>query len=240
MAMSLMRGTSPSDIWDYLEALILTPGSIGLSLKNSLNKLNFYDEFNRTAVDATVWTSGGDAGSFELIAGNDLPTIWALITGNVTDNDRYIHGEGLTENKHFTPFEVGYTTVTWKARIAFSSVASISALFGLVSGAIVDYAEPAGDCAHFLADPAITNTFRARSWNAAEEETDTLVALDTALHRFRIEWTGPSILFYIDDVLVATHDTQVPDIRMTSELLIRTEANAEKRLLMDYVHVELS
>ncbi|GAI05790.1 unnamed protein product [marine sediment metagenome] len=202
--------------------------------------LCFYDDFNRTAEDTDVWTSGGDAGSFTRVTDLSEPTKWRLATGNTIDDDRYIHGDAVPGNKEFSIFEDGYTTVTWEARLSFTSVVDISALWGLFLNPVVDYAEPATRCAHFFADPAITNTFRARSLEAAEEETDTLVALDTDYHKFKMVWTATSVLFYIDDVLVATHATQVPDAGMITELLIRTEAVAFKNMNIDYNRVEVS
>ena len=219
--------------------------SVGLSTAALLailkaQRFNFYDEFDRTGEDTDVWDSGGDAGSFTIVTDLAEPTKWRILTGNVADNDRYIHGDGVIKNKEFSIFEVGYGTVTWEARLSFTSIADISALWGLFTVPPTDYTEPVTRCSHFLADPAISATFRARTYEAAEEETDTLVALDTAYHKFTIVWTAASVLFYIDDVLVATHATRVPDAGQVTDILIRTEAAATKGINVDYVRVELS
>lgn len=226
------------DVWDILRTAITTDLSIGLALKR-LFPLNFYDEFNRSAEDTDIWTHGGDGGAFNPDTTSDLASTWYLITGNVIDNDEYIHGDGIY-NKRFTPFEVGYTTVTWETRIRFVSIADISAFWGIFTAPPTDYEEDNTPLAQFLADPGISATFRARTWGAAEEETDTLVALDTDFHTFKIVWTATSVLFYIDNALVATHVTQVPGRPLTSALLIRTEAVASKYMYLDYVRGEMS
>lgn len=221
-----------------------TPGQLSLAGIVAAIKadpdLNFYDEFNRAGEDTDVWTSGGDAGSFSRLSGLSVPTYWQLATGNVIDNDRFIHGDAVINNKYFTPFELGYTTITYEARIAVASIVDISATIGLFLQPLEDYAEPATRCAHFLMDPAITNTFRARTYDAAEQETDTLVALDTSYHKFVMIWTRTSVAFYIDDVLVATHATQVPEAPMHLGFLLRTEAAAAKYMQLQSVHVEIS
>ncbi|MBA7650261.1 hypothetical protein ES703_58064 [subsurface metagenome] len=220
---------------------IANPGMTATELLNILNarRFNFYDEFNRQADDPEVWTNAGD-GSFSSFAQVDSPTIWNLTSGNIIDNDHYVEGSTSVYGKRFTPFEEGYSTVTFEARVALVSIVDLSALLGLFETLLTDYAEPASRSMEFFVDPAITNTFRVRTYAGAEEETDTLVALDTDYHIFKMVWTTTSVLLYIDDVLVATHETQVPDQPMFIEFLIRTEAAANKTVALDYVHVELS
>lgn len=221
------------------------PGMTAAQLLSILNtrkladRFNFYDEFNRAAEDTDVWTSGGDAGTFlPEVSQAGMPTAWSITTGNVIDNDEYLQGNGV-DNRRFNVFEEGYTTVTWETRVKLLSIADISAFFGMLTAMAADYAEPATSIT-FFADPAVTNTFRARSHFGAEEETDTLLALDTDFHTFKIVWTATRITFFIDDALVATHLAQIPDRTLMSELLIRTEAAATKSLIVDYVRVELS
>lgn len=240
MAMNAALGLRPEAVWDLLLATIDDPASIGLLVKDALTRrLRFYDDFNRPEEDTDVWTSGGDAGTFLLSTAGLQPTAWRLTTGGTINDDRYIHGRDVINNKMFTPYEEGIDTVTWEARVRVNQATVLSAFIGTLRDAITDYAEPPSSCAHFLIDPVITNTFRARTRAAAEEETDTLVALDTDWHTFRIVWTIASVLFYIDDVLVATHAAQVPNCAHTSEFLIRTEAAGLKWMDIDYVHVEL-
>jgi len=214
----------------------------GISARDvyNISRSIWHDDFNRVAADTEVWTDNADGGgSFNIGTFATGPTAWDIKTGNVIDEDSSINGDA-TKNRRFTPYELEFNTVTWETILALISVVDISAMWGLLSTVPVSYAEPTSPCAHFIADPAITNTFRARSYAAAEEETDTLVALDTSPHTFKIVWTSTSVLFYIDDVLVATHAAQVPNIPLVTTYLIRTEAAAEKIMRVCCLHVELS
>ncbi|GAI00858.1 unnamed protein product [marine sediment metagenome] len=217
----------------------------GLSIAEILTlwetkRLNFFDEFNRAVEDTDVWTFGSDGGSFNDMALASEGTIWNLMTGGVIDNDAYIHGDGCTRNKYCTPFELGYDTVTWEARLRVAWATNQSAFYGLIDVPITDFAEPVSDCAHFLVDTTIGATFLARSHQAAEEQTDTGIALDGLFHRFKIIWSRTQVLFYIDDVLVATHAAQVPTEPGTSELLARTEQAVAQNTYIDYVRMEMS
>lgn len=203
------------------------------------NRHNFYDEFTRGAADATVWTSGGDAGSYTRVQVANSATAWQLQTGGTTDNDRYIHGGSVKENNYFGPFEHDLKSVTWEARVQLPQITDISVFVGLLATVITDYAEPTAVCAHFVVDPAVSANWLARTFETAEEQTDTGVALSTAWVRLKMIWTANYVKFFINDALVATHSTRVPNINMTSELLVRTEADDVKYLRVDYVHVEL-
>ena len=97
------------------------------------------------------------------------------------------------------------------------------------------YAQTMARSCHFFADPAVNVNFNCRTHQLAEEATDSGVPLDTDFHTFKIVWTRTSVLFYIDDVLVATHVTQV-NLRPTIQhVLIRTEAAATKQILIDKI-----
>ena len=206
----------------------------------AIERLSFFDEFNRGALDTDVWAETLDGtGAINLIGSPDYPTHVTLTSGNLTDNDSAITGDAIY-GKAFTPFEVGYTTVEFEARIRFGSVADISALIGIFSTPPTSYAEPVTDCLQFLMDPAISNTFRARSYDGAEEETDTLIALDLNFHKLKIVWTRTAVTFHLDDVLVATHTTRVPDQHGRIAILIRTEANLAKGMMIDKVECQVS
>ena len=246
------------EIWDYLLDDITKADSIGLLLKDdvdakiSLNKADlvtllkglkghyFIDEFNKTIEDTDVWVSGGDDGSLAPTSSSQTPTYYWMQTGAVIDNDRYIHGDGVKKNYAFTPYEEGITTITFTARLRITAITDINVFLGLARGGLIDYAEYPGHCAHFFVDPAVSATFRARSYSVGEEETDTLVSLDTSYHTFKIEWTVSDVKFYIDDVLKATHTSQVPDCSLISSILVRTKAAAAKGLCIDKVEVEAS
>jgi len=235
MPVSYFQGTA------VLETRLSAARALLLDTLGSYGRLSFYDEFNSNLIDTNIWMITLDGtGSLVIVSGDPSPSGYRFTTGNAIDEDAGIHGAGVIHNKMFSPAEEGYTTVTATFRVKLIDMADVSVLLGLFTTGLTDYAEPISDCVQFLIDPAITNTFRARSYDAAEEETDTLVALDTAWHTFRIEWAAASVLFYIDDVLVATHAVQVPGQVLIPSILIRTEANAIKRMDIDYVRVEVT
>ena len=236
--MMMSKSINLQDLWNVLRDNQTSPGALGTHLRYGAG-LCFYDEFRRGAADVEVWAAGGDDGSWTAgpIAGES--TVWRLLTGVATDNDRYIYGLAALRNGVFNPAEFGHSMVNWEARLRLVSITLVSAFWGLVATFQGNYLEPAVDCAHFFADPVVSANFQARSYDGGvEEQTDTGVALDLVNHRFRICWTAASVLFYIDDVLVATHAVRVPDQSMGTEFLIRTEENAAKEMRIDYVRVE--
>jgi len=50
-----------------------------------------------------------------------------------------------------------------------------------------------------------TTTLFARTWDASNVDTPLPGVALGVPHRFRIEWTASSVIYYVDDVLVATH-----------------------------------
>lgn len=241
MAMNLTRGLDPEAVWRVLYDTITEPFSIGQLVKDKCARsLNFFDDFNRAGVDADIWTSGGPAGGFAHAQTVLLGTLWQMYTGAVAGQDRYIHGDGVIYNKYFSPHDEDIFTVTWECRMHLVSVANIAVFLGLLEAPIVNYAEPLSRVAHFFIDTAISGNIFARSYRAAEEETDTGIAADLAPHDYRIVWEAADINFYIDDVLVATHAAQVPEGAMTTEILLRTLANVTKYLRLHYIHVEVN
>ena len=78
------------------------------------------------------------------------------------------------------------------------------------------------------------------AWEGAEEQTDSGVAVDLNNVSLKMVWTATSVEFYIDNVLVATHTTRVPDTPLTSELLVRTDHPTDGRYLyIDKVEAEV-
>ena len=205
------------------------------------NRLRFHDEFSRGDVDIEVWdvTLDGAGAWVTASAYDNYPTAWALRSGNVIDNDSVIIGN-VARNRFFSPFEDGFTTVTWEARLLFLSIADISAFWGLINPITTGYAQTMARSCHFFADPAVNANFNCRTHQLAEEATDSGVPLDTAFHDFKIVWGRTSVLFYIDDVLVATHVTQVGLRPCYNHVLIRTEAAAIKQIHIDKLEVVVS
>jgi hypothetical protein len=70
--------------------------------------------------------------------------------------------------------------------------------------------EPTADCAHIFFDDSLGNNFICRTYEGAEEQTDSGIVADANYHEFKIVWTLTDVKFYIDTVLVATHTVKVP------------------------------
>ena len=95
----------------------------------------------------------------------------------------------------------------------------------------------------FLYDSDVGPNIYVRTYDSAEELTDTGIAADTSWHLFRIEIRS-DVKFYIDGSLVATHTTQVPAsqggnpyaIRIVKAFII-THEDVYKRLRYGYVAV---
>lgn len=240
MAMSMSKGIDLQDLWDVLLANQTTPGALGSYLRYGQYR-NFYDEFRRGAVNAAVWTEGGDDGAWApgLIAGES--SCWRLLTGAVLNQDRYIVGIQNVENGFFSIDEEDADTVTWMCRAKFVHTTNIACMYGMMPTPQLNYVEPVIDCAHFFIDTAIGNNYICRTYNAAaEEQTDSGIAIDTDYHVFAMIWTAASVLFYIDGALVATHAVTVPDQPMGTGITLRTLEAAAKEMRIDYIRVEVS
>lgn len=211
-------------------------------LLEKLSPYNLFYPFNhpQAAVDADFWIEGGDAGEFSV---NLTYAARALIADTAQNNDYYIHGNGKY-NKCWDPSstdEKRYSRVNWESKVSMTPDADTLIELGLFYlGALpTDYAEAAQPCAQFFFDhDTVATNWVCRTWHAAEEQTDSGVAA-TGLQTLSMEWTGASVLFYIDHVLVATHTTRVPINTMASAALIRTEdaGGAAKTLLIKYIDV---
>lgn len=196
--------------------------------------------FNDMAVDANYWTSGGDAGGVcRPDAYADFPPIFALVTGGGLNDDWYIYS--ANRGKFFSPWSTGYSKVVWEARVRFGYLADYAVFLGLIKMdvPITGYAEPLVLCAHFFVDTSVGPNIYARSYNAAEEQTDTGVALAVGWNKLRIEWTASTVRFYIDDVLVATHTTQIPNRPCLTEFLVRALVAAIRTVDLEYVDVSV-
>lgn len=220
----------------------------GLTVRDVLLRdyVTFYEFNDNTAnnEDTDYWTFGGAVNkSIAVNVTASDPASKKLITSlggaGAQNDDAYIHGDGKYAN-NMTPNSANYSTVTFETRVKFASTADCQCLFGLdlAGGMTTTYAEPAQDSALFIIDDGVSANYVCRSYNAAEEETASDVALDTSWHKFTIEWTTTSVVFKIDDVTKATHSTQVPDSPLGMIFLIRTQevAGAEKSITREYVH----
>jgi len=215
------------------------------NLRVPLSPYTLYYPFNspKAAVDPDWWTAAGDAGGFTVITDDDEPPSRKLYADTAGDNDYYIHGDGIYGRLwNFQSSE--YSKVIFEARLKFASVADVKALWGFVKAGSfpTDYAEPVVDSAIFFLDNVtpVSANFVCRTYDAAEQETASDVVADTSYHTYKITWTADRVIFEIDGVVKATHETQIPDTPMGLVFLIRTNGAYEKAVNIEYVKVDVS
>ena len=207
------------------------------------NYFTYYFNSPVAAIDTNFWTEGGDAGGgFSVETVDNEPPSRKLYTQNVLNNDYYIHLLGKYGKLWNFPADT-YRRISFKTRLKMNTTADTQAMWGLFeAGAFpTTYAEPAIDCAHFFLDDGVdAANFVCRTYDAAAEEQTSGSAFDTSDHHdFELVWAETSVLFLIDDVVVATHSTTIPDSPLGLVFLIRTEAAAVKSMDIEYVEVSV-
>lgn len=206
------------------------------------NFFTYYFNHPQAAVDTDFWTEGGDAGGgFTVETVDNEPPSRKLYTSGVINEKYYIHADGKYA-KLWNLQSSAYRRVHFETRLKANQLGSdILALFGLFeAGAFPnDYSEPAIDCAEFFIDVDTDANYACRTFDGGEEETSSGVAVDTEYHKFEIIWAETSIIFLIDDEVVATHATRIPDSPLGLVFLVKAEAAAEKSLDTEYVKVSV-
>jgi len=188
----------------------------------------------------TLGTDSGDVG-YTIIHDReveDRPAYSKVETANVNDNYASSHGHHyitrIARGAEYTP-----TSRIVEIRARLSQTVTCAMSIGLGGS---DEIETDNDCVEFFYDTDVGANFQARSWGTAEEQTDTGIAGDTSWHVFRIVETSSSVKFYIDDVLVATHTTQIPESGLLGDIrearvTVVTRANVESEVDYEYVAV---
>jgi len=208
-----------------------------------LNWFTYYFNHPQVAVDTDFFTEGGDGGGgFTVETVDDEPPSRKLYTPNVLNNDYYIHLLG--KYAKLWNFQAdAYRRIAFKTRLKMNTTVDTQALWGLFeAGAFpTTYAEPVVDCAHFFLDDGVdAANFLCRTYDAAAEEETAGSAFDTTdYHDFEFVWAETSVVFLIDDVVVATHATTIPDSPLGIVFLIRTQAGAVKSMDIEYVRVSV-
>jgi hypothetical protein len=206
------------------------------------NWFTYYFNSPVAAIDTDFWTEGGDAGGgFSVETVDNEPPSRKLYTSGVINEKYYIHGDGKYA-KLWNLQSSAYIRVHYVTKLkANQSGSDILALFGLFeAGAFpTDYAEPNIDCAQFFIDVDTDANYACRTFDGGEEQTSSGVAVDTEYHKFEIIWAETSVLFLIDDDVVATHSTQIPDSPLGLVYLVKAEAAAEKSKDIEYVEVSV-
>ncbi len=137
-----------------------------------------------------------------------------------------ITGLGSLSSVGARAFRLSGNTLTFEARVKHGASNPIQ-MIGLAD--TTDYITPSS-AIYFGYTVAATNWW-ARTYNAtAATSTDTLVAISTtAFQKIKFVATPASVAFYIDDVLKATHTTNIP----TANMGIFIKSNGQ--LDVDYV-----
>ncbi len=204
-----------------------------------MSELNYRFDFNNLAVNLDEWLTGGDVGFVvDPVFVDDEPSLYKITTDNDSGDDAYLHGNekfGLV----FSINEEGGATVTFEARIRLLSATNVESWFGLINPLITTpVASPPNSTGFFQTG----GNWQAVNENGAAESTDTGVAPDTSWHKFTIVWDASDILYYIDDVLKATHSTPAnfPLAPIFIEFIVQTEEGASKTMYLDWVTVEVT
>lgn len=212
-------------------------------LLSYIGPYNSYYTFNIFgAVDADYWTSAGDVGGgFDIVTGDDEHVSFKLYTSGVNTEEWYIIADG-DQARVWAPINSEYDTVTVDFYMKMNTTDNTQALWGLTDADLaqrfITYQEPAIDSAFFYVDDGVEANYFCRSLQAGEEQSSSGVPLDTeAWHTFTLVWTTASVIFKIDDSVVATHSTQVPTTPLMIMMLIKTEENNEKGIEIEYVKV---
>jgi len=203
------------------------------------NWFTYYFNHPQAAVDPDFWTSAGDSGGFTIDIVDNEPPSRKLYADTAGGNDWYIHGDG--KYCHLWNFQSSiYRRIDFKTRLKMNTTALTQAMWGLFEAFPTGYSEPAIDCAHFFLDDGIdAANFICRTYDAAEEQTSGSAFDTTDYHDFELVWSETNVIFTIDDAVVATHATQIPDSPIGIVFLIRTEEAAEKSMDIEYVDVSV-
>jgi len=164
---------------------------------------------------------GGDSGYYssdKFWPTGGWPVCHLMYTGAAVNYDVYTRSDVVI----LTPWNKDVLKVVFKSWMRPYRVTLVKHTFGLFYTPLANYAEPSSRCAHFFLDTDIGTTWRARTWESAEEETDLGVTADEAFHLFEIHWYTNKVEFYIDGVLKATHTTQIPTRLGYIQFLART------------------
>lgn len=219
---------------------------VGTSELKAVDNIALLDHFNRkggVVPEADIWGVGGDAGftvAMNVVDGE--PSLVEVVTSGVIDELAYMNSNGV-DGRVFSVNDDGITTVTFEARIKLLEATWTRFMIGLQELPLTVWAGVFASGAGFRCNGGVgaTNIF-AENEQAAATTTDTGIVQDTAWHKYRIVWTAASILYYIDDVLEATHVVvaNIPTPPLLAGVLVYAGGAAVKHMRVDYIKVETS
>lgn len=195
------------------------------SFDSFFQQLLFWDDFEGDSVK-DLWSSTGSAGGTSVVIDAQTGGIVRLSTnGDNDDSWRIDWGDVrslLVSNNVAAEFRFKLTAAT------------------LVSARLSLFFD-ASNMISFIFDTDVDGNWHIETVDAGTPtDTDSGEAADTDYHVFRIETLDtPSVGFYIDDVLVGTHITNVPDDAadyLQPCILIQTREAATKTADIDYVY----
>ena len=223
-----MKGSTPgilaSDVW-------AVPGALVPRL--NLFELLFFMRANSLGAD----TTDGTGAIAHQQGGSGLPYHTRLSSGNLVNDDvgsQYTNAI-VRADRHPPNGKGG--SLAYETHAQLEQLTDCAFTLGLSGVGGVHGNQPS---AIFYYDSSVGGNWLARTYQAAAEQTDSGVAADTDFHIFNIVITTATVNFYIDEVLVATHVTQIPDagaVNNTNKACVqlRTLAAAVKYAKYGYV-----
>lgn len=206
------------------------------------NWFTYYFNHPAAAVDTDFWTEGGDVGGgFTVDTVDNEPPSRKLYTSGVINEKYYIHADAKYA-KLWNFQASAYRRIHFETNLKANEHGShILALFGLFEAGSfpADYSEPTIDCSHFFIDVDTDANFACRTYDGGEEETSSGVAVDSEYHKYNFVWAETSVVFMIDDDVVATHSTRIPDSPLGIVFLVKSTEAAQKSLDIEYVEVSV-
>jgi hypothetical protein len=211
--------SNPKDIWEYVTRKLTNLDDVRAAKIDNLDMLvsragkltqlsTLKALFFKRA--ETLGTDGGDTGysvtHAQTASGEPLYT--RVFAGTASGYKAYSYGQhNIARNLRMPEGGVGGRLVfECRARLETTSLCEL--YVGLSHGNSGEATYPSADIFY---NSGISANWQARSYQTAEQQTDTGVAADTSWHVFRIEITGSGVMFYVDGVLKATYTSQIPD-----------------------------
>ncbi len=195
-------------------------------LDSARRRFFFKDDFLGDQLQ-DLWTGSGDAGGSGVVVDAQTGGIIRLTTDGDTNDDWSIDWNTI-RTLHVSQ------NVVIEMRMKLSSVANVRCRVPRI------FFDGTNNIL-FQLDTGVDGNWHARTLDGATTDTDTGIVADTDYHVFRIDtFDTPSVNFYIDDVLVATHTTNIPDDAgdfLEPQLFLATLEDVAKSLDIDYIVV---
>lgn len=186
---------------------------------NTNSKAVFFDDFVGDAID-NIWSASTTGGASSVDVNDGIGGIVEIISGtSISDN---------------AVLQTTTDTVQLSSNPAFGTYVKISHTSN--TDTRFGFQTDSANSVEFRYDASLSNWEAVTIAASTETATDTGIAADTSNHSFRIVASLSSALFYIDKVLVATNNTNLPAgvmhpfFRQES-----TSGSASRTLTVDYI-----